>query len=111
MLFANPVFQYSNIPIFRWQLFLRPTIGELSGLNTDNDKTKIHLQLVWGALLLLAGIGVFFRIPQVMPQIKEIPTFSSIIGFIYFCFYLLGVLLIVGGARKIYNNLKKLREL
>ena len=74
------------------------------------DKSKIHLQLVWGALLLLAGVGVFFRIPQVMPQIKEIPTFASIIGFIYFCFYLLGVMLIVGGGRKIYDNLKKLKE-
>jgi cobalamin biosynthesis protein CobD/CbiB len=75
------------------------------------DKSKIHLQLVWGALLLLAGVGVFFRIPQVMPQIKTIETFAAIIGFIYFCFYFLGVLLIVGGARKIYDNLKKLREL
>lgn len=74
------------------------------------EKNKIHLQIVWGALLLLAGIGVFFRIPQVMPQIKTIETFASIIGFIYFCFYLLGFLLILGGAQKIYTNLKKLRE-
>ena len=69
------------------------------------------MQLIWGALLLLAGVGVFFRIPQVIPQIKEIPTFASIIGFIYFCFYLLGILLIAGGARKIYENVKKLRGL
>jgi len=75
------------------------------------DKSKIHIQLVWGALLLLAGVGVFFRIPQVMPQIKTIETFAAVIGFIYFCFYLLGVLLIAGGARKIYDNFKKLREL
>jgi hypothetical protein len=75
------------------------------------EKNKIHYQLVWGALLLLAGVGVFFRIPQVMPQIKTIETFAAIIGFIYFCFYFLGVLLIVGGARKIYGNIKKLREL
>jgi hypothetical protein len=74
------------------------------------EKNKIHLQLVWGILLLLAGIGVFFRIPQVMPQIKTIETFASIIGFIYFCFYLLGFLLILGGAQKIYTNIKKLRE-
>ena len=74
------------------------------------EKNKIHLQLVWGALLVLAGVGVFFRIPQVMPQIKTIETFASIIGFIYFCFYLLGFLLILGGAQKIYRNLKKLKE-
>lgn len=80
-------------------------------MKTEDDKSKIYIQLVWGALLLLAGVGVFFRIPQVMPQIKTIETFAAVIGFIYFCFYLLGVLLIAGGARKIYDNIKKLREL
>jgi hypothetical protein len=74
------------------------------------EKNKIHFQLIWGILLLLAGVGVFFRIPQVMPQIKTIETFASIIGFIYFCFYLLGFLLILGGAKKIYANLKELRK-
>jgi cobalamin biosynthesis protein CobD/CbiB len=74
------------------------------------DKNKIHFQLIWGILLLLAGVGVFFRIPQVMPQIKTIPTFASIIGFIYFCFYLLGFLLVLGGAKKIYANLKELKN-
>ena len=74
------------------------------------DKSKIHLQLVWGALLLLAGVGVFFRIPQVMPQIKTIPTFASIIGFIYFCFYLMGFLLILGGGKKIYMHFKSLKR-
>jgi hypothetical protein len=75
------------------------------------DKNKIHFQLIWGVLLLLAGVGVFFRIPQVMPQIKTIETFASIIGFIYFCFYLLGFLLVLGGAKKIYANFRKLKEL
>jgi len=74
------------------------------------EKNKIHFQLIWGILLLLAGVGVFFRIPQVMPQIKTIETFASIIGFIYFCFYLLGFLLILGGTKKIYANLKKLKN-
>ena len=74
------------------------------------EKNKIHFQLIWGILLLLAGVGVFFRIPQVMPQIKTIETFASIIGFIYFCFYLLGFLLILGGTKKIYANLKKLKK-
>jgi cobalamin biosynthesis protein CobD/CbiB len=74
------------------------------------DKNKIHFQLIWGILLLVAGVGVFFRIPQVMPQIKTIPTFASIIGFIYFCFYLLGFLLVLGGAKKIYANLKELKN-
>jgi hypothetical protein len=74
------------------------------------EKNKIHFQLIWGILLLLAGVGVFFRIPQVMPRIKTIETFASIIGFIYFCFYLLGFLLVLGGAKKIYANLKELKN-
>ena len=74
------------------------------------DKTKIHFQLVWGGLLVLAGIGVFIRIPQVMPKIKTIEYFSSAIWFIYLCFYLLGFLLILGGGRKIYENYRKLKD-
>ena len=70
------------------------------------DKNKIHLQMIWGGLLCLAGIGVLFRIPQVMPEIKKIEHFAPYMIFIYFCFYLLGILLIVGGARKVYNYLK-----
>ena len=65
------------------------------------------LQLIWGIVLLLAGMGVFFRIPQVMPRIKKIEHFTAYIPFIYFSFYLLGILLIIGGARKVYHYLKQ----
>ena len=71
---------------------------------------KNMLQLIWGILLLLAGVGVFFRIPQVMPEIKKIEHFASYMIFIYFCFYLIGVLLIVGGARKIYSYTQKAKQ-
>ena len=71
------------------------------------DKQKSTFQFIWGVLLLLAGIGVFFRIPQVMPAIKKIEHFTPYVIFIYFCFYLLGVLLIVGGGKKIYAYLKQ----
>ncbi len=70
------------------------------------DKKK-KLQLIWGVLLLIAGIGVFFRIPQLMPEIKKIEHFTAIIPFIYFCFYLIGILLIFGGGRKIYQHVKQ----
>ncbi len=71
---------------------------------------KNTLQLFWGALLVLAGIGVFFRIPQVMPEIKKIEQFTSHIYFIYFCFYLLAILLIAGGGRIVYTYLKQSNE-
>jgi hypothetical protein len=74
-------------------------------------KDKITLQFIWGAALFLAGIGVFFRIPQVMPQIKAIAQFADVIGFIYFCFYLLGILLIGGGIKKLTNTYKEYRKM
>jgi uncharacterized membrane protein len=74
------------------------------------DKNKIYLQLIWGVLLVLAGVGVFYRIPQVMPKVKAIEYFASVIGFIYFCFYLLGFLLVLGGVKKIYTNYKSLKH-
>jgi hypothetical protein len=73
----------------------------------DNSKSKF--QLVWGALLVAAGVGLFFRIPQVMPQIRQIEYFAGVIGFIYFCFYFMAVFLIAGGLRKLYLNYKKLK--
>jgi hypothetical protein len=66
------------------------------------QEPKYQFQLVWGALLILAGIGVFIRIPQVMPQIEQLDYFKPIIHFVRFSFYLLGALLIGGGAKKLY---------
>ncbi len=67
-------------------------------------KNKTVVQIGWGIALVLAGIGVFFRIPQVMPKIEQMEQFSSVMFFIRFCFYFLGVLLIIGGIKKIYDN-------
>lgn len=68
------------------------------------DKKK--LQILWGAALIMAGLGVFYRIPQVMPKIETIESFASALPIIKFCFYFLGVLLIFGGGKKIYENYK-----
>ena len=65
-------------------------------------KSKSTFQLVWGIALVLAGIGVLYRIPQVMPRIMEIEQFAAAKGFIYFCLYLMAGILILGGGRKIY---------
>jgi hypothetical protein len=70
-------------------------------------KDKSHLQLAYGVLLVLTGVGLLFRIPQVMPQIRQIEYFAGVMPFIYFCFYFMAVFLIGGGAKKIYRNYKK----
>jgi hypothetical protein len=64
-------------------------------------KSSDRLQLVWGGALVVAGVGVFFRIPAVMPRIESIPQFAGSRWFILFCFVLLGLLLIGGGVRKL----------
>jgi len=72
------------------------------------EKNRATIQFIWGIILVLAGIGVFYRIPQVMPRIEKIEQFSSVMFFIRFCFYLLGILLIGGGLKKVYHNYGKL---
>ena len=68
------------------------------------EKQVNQIQVVWGVALVLAGLGVFYRIPQVMPDIEQIPRFASASGFIRFCFYFIGVFLIGGGSKKLYGE-------
>ena len=75
------------------------------------EKNRIHFQLVWGILIALMGIAFFFKIPEIINNAKTIETLDAGIGFVYFCLYMIDLILIVGGVRKIYANLKKLRGL
>lgn len=52
----------------------------------------------------MAGLGVFYRIPQVMPKVETIGLFAQAPGVVKFCFYVLGFLLVYGGGKKIYDN-------
>lgn len=70
-------------------------------------KNRIIVQIVWGILLVLMGIGVFIRIPQITPQIEQIENFQKIMPFVKFCFWLMGIILIGGGSKKIYDNYHK----
>lgn len=84
---------------------------ELNNRQKDStSKNKPVIQIIWGVALTLAGLGVFYRIPQVMPRIEQIKQFSSVMGFIRFSFYLLGVLLVVGGLKKIYDYYRKSQD-
>ncbi len=66
--------------------------------------SKRRLQLIWGIALVAAGLGVFYRIPQVMPKIESMAQFSQLTIYIRFCFYVMGIFLIGGGAKKIYRH-------
>jgi hypothetical protein len=71
-----------------------------------NDR-KNRFQLLWGIMLAAAGVGIFYRIPQVMPKIEQIRQFSSGLLFIRLCLYLMGILLIAGGSKKIMAFFRK----
>ena len=72
------------------------------------QKNGSQMQLLWGVALVLAGVGVFIKIPQKIPEIlAAFEQLASIKYFVYFSFYLLGVLLIGGGLMKIFKNIRK----
>lgn len=61
----------------------------------------------YGLVLIAVGLGVFYRIPQVMPQVAAIEFFSEKLMIVKFCFYMLGVLLILAGGIRVFKNFKK----
>jgi hypothetical protein len=67
----------------------------------DNNKKKI--QLIWGFALVLMGIGVFFRVPGVIEKMSDSVELNSGFYFLRFSFYLIAVILIGGGIKKIQN--------
>jgi len=74
------------------------------------DKNQSRIQLIWGVALTVAGVGVFALLPQRMEQIRALrqaEPYAFDMLFLWFCFGLLGFLLIGGGLRKIYSQLKR----
>ncbi len=65
------------------------------------DSKEALFQLIWGIVLIYAGVMMFMHIPQKMAEIRQ--HFSSGTVFLYFCLYMISILLIVGGGKKIYN--------
>ena len=72
------------------------------------DKSKAIFQAIWGVLLLLMGILLFFQVPEVMERIAQIEYYASIKWIIRIIVYVIAVILIGGGGRKIYENYKHL---
>lgn len=68
----------------------------------DKKKFKFY----YGILLVAVGLGVFYRIPQVMLQVETIDFFKEKLFLVRSSFYILGGLLILAGAVRIYKNYK-----
>ena len=73
------------------------------------DKNKPIFQLIWGVLLLLMGGLLFFQAPQVMERIVQIEYYASVKWIIRIIIYVIALMLIGGGAMKIYENYKHLK--
>ena len=71
----------------------------------DRPALKNKRQLIWGIALVLAGIGVFVRTPQVMPKLVQIIGSADLWGY-RIALYIMGILLIGGGIQKILRQMK-----
>lgn len=69
----------------------------------ERQQTKRKMQLLWGVALTLVAIGVFVRIPQVLPKLAQMGQSATTVGFIKICFYIMGIILLGGGIKKIIN--------
>lgn len=67
---------------------------------------KKKFTFYYGIVLIAVGLGVFYRIPVVMPQVAAIEFFSDKLGLVKLCFYILGFFLVAAGAIRIYNHFK-----
>jgi peptidoglycan/LPS O-acetylase OafA/YrhL len=64
---------------------------------------KANLRKIWGFLLFAAGFGMFFTIPQ---RVMEFQAKGKYFFGMEAVLYLISVLLIVGGGKKIFQKMK-----
>ncbi|OQX62844.1 MAG: hypothetical protein B5M56_04950 [Desulfococcus sp. 4484_241] len=65
---------------------------------------------VWGWLLVLMGCGVVFRVHQLAPQIDQIAGSQPKAFFIRICIYIMAILLVGGGIKKIRTQYDRTRD-
>lgn len=63
-------------------------------------------QLLWGCALLLMGLAFFFRIPEIMQGFSEYDHHFGA-WYVRLSLYLVAVMLIGGGGKKIHRILYK----
>ncbi|MEE4364475.1 MAG: hypothetical protein V2J08_11105 [Desulfotignum sp.] len=68
------------------------------------DKKKFAFY--YGIVLIAIGLGVFYRIPEVTEQVANIVFFSNKLLIVRFCFYMLGIFLVIAGSIRVYKNFR-----
>jgi len=79
-------------------------------MQKDKSPSPNTFQMVYGIALVAMGIGVFVRIDQVMPKLMVYESLAGASWFIRFCFYLMGIILIGGGIKKLIHYFKVSRS-
>lgn len=72
---------------------------------TGKHTPRNNRQLIWGIALVLAGIGVFVRIPMAMPKLAQFFGTTDLWG-ARIALYIMGALLIGGGIQKIFRQIR-----
>ena len=72
---------------------------------------KKQVQIVYGIVLIAVGIGVFLKVPYVMPKVVSINYFTGATLVIEFSFYLLGGLVALAGVKKIFKFMNHTGEI
>ena len=67
---------------------------------------KKRFAFYYGVILIAVGLGVFYRIPEVTKQVADIAFFSSKLFIVRFCFYMLGIFLVIAGSIRVYKNFR-----
>lgn len=63
------------------------------------------IQLIWAVALIAMGVAFFFRIAVVMDKVAGIETLAAAALLIRLSLYLVSIILIGGGVKKIYGLL------
>ncbi|MFP4444997.1 MAG: hypothetical protein ACLFPD_01960 [Desulfosudaceae bacterium] len=74
------------------------------------DSKKASVQIIWGALLALAGGGVLVRVYTLEETLDTIANQPSTAVFIRLCLYIMAAMLIGGGVKKIYTHWKYVKR-
>ncbi len=68
------------------------------------DKKKFGFY--YGIILVIVGLAVFYRIPEVSLRVETIEFFRQKMTMVKASFYILGGLLILAGGIRIFRNYK-----
>lgn len=69
------------------------------------SEKKVIIQKIWGVALLFAGVAMFFTIPSKISEIQTAGGYSSgQVFFLQICFYIMSLVLTLGGAKKLYTH-------